>query len=316
MEKSQNNITLKFTIGLSLITILILSIQICILNSFNNNKIEFEVTRFSLIFSVLVLPLVGLSIVTKLCCKKRDINHSHLLTKVFIISIILSIFSALYLGFRFGMFGNVTEGVLVISNGSADIISNDIIKSYEGVPLKSFILIDNIKFILQALIASTLYISILIITFVRHWINQNLSINNEDSIKQVKQISIIILAIIILKVLVSIGIGTIKGNIQVPITIRLDAQVTELEKSKIENKLKEIDEIINYKYIDSSETSNELKEWFNETFDNMSYDDYKHIFYSKNLEKFYLKVNNKNVDFIKKELENLDGVKEIQGMSF
>ena len=202
MEKSQNNSTLKFTIGLSLITILILSIQICILNSFNNNKIEFEVTRFSLIFSVLVLPLVGLSIVTKLCCKKRDINHSHLLTKVFIISIILSIFSALYLGFRFGMFGNVTEGVLVISNGSADIISNDIIKSYEGVPLKSFILIDNIKFILQALIASTLYISILIITFVRHWINQNLSINNEDSIKQVKQISIIILAIIILKVLV------------------------------------------------------------------------------------------------------------------
>ena len=48
----------------------------------------------------------------------------------------------------------------------------------------------------------------------------------------------------------------------------------------------------------------------------MSYDDYKHIFSSQNLEKFDLTVHNKNVDFIKKELENLDGVKEIQGMSF
>ncbi len=170
MEKIKNNITLKYTIGLSLVTIIILSTQMGIIKLLDT--IGYEFTKTLLILSIIVMPLVGLYIVTKVCCKENNIKKSYLLTKIFIISIVLTIFSVIYLGFKFGMFGNIEEGMLVVSEGTADIVTKDTIESYEETPIMTFMIIANIKFIIKALIVSTLYMSVLIIVLVRYWISK------------------------------------------------------------------------------------------------------------------------------------------------
>jgi len=313
MEKIKNNITLKYIMGLSLVTILILSIQMWIIKLFDT--IGFEFTKILLIFSVIVMPLLGLFMVTKVCCKKNDIKQSHLLTKIFIISIVLTTLSAIYLGFKLGMFGNIEERMLVVTEGTADIVTKNTIESYEETPLITFMIMANIKFILKALIASTIYISVLILTLVRHWISKRISIDKEETIKQIKQLLIAVAVIIMIEVLINVEVNIKEGNIPVSMTIRLEPKITNREKQQIENKLKEMNEIINYEYIDNSEASSELKGWFEETFDNMSYEDYKHIFSNKNIERFDLTVHNKNVDSIKKELEGINGIEKIQGFS-
>ena len=311
MEKIKNNITLKLIIGLSLLTIFILLIQFQIFKLYDLEK--FELMNILLILSITIIPIVGLYIVTKVCFKKSyDIKQSHLLIKIFIISIILTILSAIYLGFTLNMFGNVK---ILITEGEAREVTQSIIESYEETPLITFIIIANARFMLKALMLSTIYIGVLLLVLVRYWISKNIPIEKEETIKQIKQLLIAVAVIIMIEILANVGVNIKEGNIPMSMTIRLESKITNRERQQIENKLKEIDEIINYKYIDSSESSNELKEWFNETFDNMSYEDYKHIFSNKNIEKFELKVHNKNVDSIKESLEGMDGIKEIQGMS-
>lgn len=314
MEKVKNNITFKYTIGLSLIMIFILSIQIQIFKLYDLEKIELMKTL--LILSVTIIPLVGLYTVTKVCCRKSyDIKPSHLLTKIFIISIVLTIFSAIYFGFKFGMFGNIEEGMSVISKGTIELFSKDSIEYYDETPMKTFVLITNVKSILKAFMLSTIYIGVLNLVLVRHWISKEIHIQKEEKIKQIKQLLIAVAVIIMIGVLVNVGLNIKEGNIPMSMTISLESKITNREKQQIENKLKEMDEIISYKYIDNNEASNEFKEWFEETFDNMSYEDYKHIYSNNNMGRFNLTVHNKNVDFVKEALEDMNGIKIIQGKS-
>lgn len=317
MEKVKNNITFKYTIGLSLITILILSLQIQIFKLYDLEKIELMKTL--LIFSVTIIPLVGLYTVTKVCCRKSyDIKQSHLLTKIFTISIVLTILSAIYLGFKLDMFGNVDDGLLLISEGEAREVTKNYIESYEETPLITFMVIANTKFMLKELMISTLYIGVLILVLVRHWISKNISIEKKEIIKQIKELLIVVSTIIMIEILANVGINIKEGNIPMSMTIRLESKITNREKQQIENKLKEMDEIINYEYIDDSEASSEFKEWFEETFgdvNNMSYEDYKDIFSNKNIERFDLTVHNKNIDSIKEALQGMNGIEEIQGIS-
>lgn len=313
MEKIKNNITLKYTIGLFFVTIIILSIQIWSIKLFNT--LGFELTNISFLFSVIVLPLIGLYIVTNLSCKNNYNKISHLLTKIFIISIILTLCSAIYIAFKLKMFGNIDGNMLVISNGTADIVTKDIIDSYSETPIVTFILIANIKFILHALILSTIYIATLNLTVVRHWINKNIPIEKEETIKQIKHLLIIVAAIITVIVLIIVGLSITEGNIPMSMTIQLESQITNSEKREIENKLKGMNKIINYEYIDDIESTNEFKELFKERFDNLSDQFYQDIFSNINAGKFNIIVHNKNVDYIKKELEGMNGIKVIQGTS-
>ena len=313
MEKVKNNITFKYTIGLSLITIFILSLQIQIFKLYDLEKIELMKTL--LIFSVAIIPLVGLYTVTKVCCRKSDdIKPSHLLTKIFSISIVLTILSAIYLGFKLDMFGNVDDGLLLISEGEAREVTKNYIESYEETPLITFMVIANTKFMLKALMLSTLYIGVLILVLVRYWISKNISIEKKETTKQIKQLLIAVEIIIMIEVLTNVGVNIKEGNIPMSMTISLESKITNREKQQIENKLKEMDEIISYKYIDNNEASNEFKEWLEERFDNISYEDYKHI-YSNNMGRFDLTVHNRNIDFVKEALEDMNGIKIIQGKS-
>lgn len=316
MKNIKNNITFKYTIGLSLVTIFILSIQIGIIKLFDT--IGFGLTGILLIITVIVMPLVSLYIVTKVSCKKSpDINLTYLLTKIFIISIVLTILSAIFLGLKFGMFGNIDDKMLVISGGSANIITKSSIKYYEETPLITFGIIGNIKTIIKLLTVSTLYIGGIILVLVRYWIN-NMQSEKKEFIKQIKLLLIAITVIIMLEILANVGVNIIQGNIQISMTILLESNVTDREKEEIENKLKEMDEIISYRYMDISEVSNELIESMEEDFgyDNLFMEDIKDRIDTiiKN-EKFDLTVYNKNVDSIKEALEGMNGIKKIQGMS-
>lgn len=112
MENKKDNIILKYTIGLSLITIIVLIIQINIIKLFN--VIGLMITPI-LIGSTIILPFLGLYLVTKINCKNSNINHSGLLWKIFAISIVLTILSSLYLGFRLHLFGIGEHGMRSIS---------------------------------------------------------------------------------------------------------------------------------------------------------------------------------------------------------
>ena len=63
MENKKDNIILKYTIGLSLITIIVLIIQINIIKLFN--VIGLMITPI-LIGSTIILPFLGLYLVTKI----------------------------------------------------------------------------------------------------------------------------------------------------------------------------------------------------------------------------------------------------------
>lgn len=76
MEKIKNNITLKYTMGLSLITLLILSIQFQIFKLYDLEKNE--LMNILLIISITIIPIVGLYIITKVCFKKVMILNTNI----------------------------------------------------------------------------------------------------------------------------------------------------------------------------------------------------------------------------------------------
>lgn len=213
------------------------------------------------------------------------------------------------------MFGNVDDGLLLISEGEATDVTQNYIESYEETPLITFMIIANARFMLKALILSTIYIGVLILVLVRHWISKEIQIDKEEVIKQIKQLLNAVAVIVTIEGLIIVGINIKEGNVPMSMTIRLESKITKREKQQIENKLKEMDKIINYEYIDESTDSIEFEEWFKETFDSLSYEDYKDILSNENIERFDLTVHNKNVDSIKKALEGMKGIEKIQGMS-
>lgn len=268
--------------------------------------IGFELTRILLILSVIVVPLISLYIVTTICYKNNpNIKSSYLLTKIFIISLICTIFATIYLGYTLDMFGNIEDGMLVVFKENAETITAKTMESLEEYHI-SYLVINNVKSIIKALIISTIYVGFLILVLVRYWINRYIQIEKEERTKQVKELLIVAAIILIIEALINVGANIKEGNIQIPISIELEFKITDTQKDKIENKVKEIEEVIKYEYESADDLFDKLKESFGEkSYILENYDS------SIMREKYIITIHYKDKETVKKQLEEMDGINKI-----
>lgn len=193
----------------------------------------------------------------------------------------------------------------VLADGKISSFSTEMLDNMEQYG-KVFLIIANIKSIVKAIIFSTVYICILLLIFARRWINKNLQLENNERKNNVKQLMIVFFIIIILEILVNIGTNMIEGNIQIPVNIVLEYNVTSAQKQKIESKLNTMDEIIKYEYKSKTDALSEVSEKMGELAYLLDKD--------RNIlpESYTITIYYKHKEALINELEDLNGIKSIK----
>ena len=302
MEKLKNNIVVKYTVGSTIITLIVLIIQTVVFNSYDAIGESLAKIIFTLV--AIIIPVVGLYIVTKKTCKGNfDIRQGEILTKIFIISVILSLFAVVYLGNILHIFGNIEDKMLVFAKGDVGIIESTTLKQYEQYVM-NYLKINNAKFVLKALLISTLYIFILIVVFVRHWINKHTTIEK----KQVIYLIFAFIVVIMIQILLNVTFCIKEGNIQIPITTELESKTTYIDKQKIENKLDNMKEISNYEYKSAEDELDNFKDFLSQYGSSLS-NNYNSKYFN---ERYIINIHYKDKEEVMKQLEALDGIKSIK----
>ena len=302
MKKLKESITLKFIIGICIITIITLLLQSGIILLLHT--IRLELTLILLLIIAIIVPLFGFKkIINKTCNEEhfKSINLSYLLTKILIISFVIMIIVTVFIAYKLHFIGNSKDGIYILSNGLASV---EMVKYFEPYQIE-MIKLDNLEFLTKCIIASTIYISFLILICVNKFINDALQITKEKKL-QLKQFAfpvILIIIFIAIELITPANFSSGKNNVQVSFTITTERGLSDAEKNDINNKIKQIDKIIDYEYISNSSRLEELNEKTNNLLssyanDNPFPDSYKII------------VNYKDETFVKEKLMEIPGIEK------
>lgn len=278
-KKEAKNITIKFAIGIIIISIISQLINIFILGialqvkandiivGRNNNSI---IITFSILIQILTF-FIMYYIMNKIILNNRKIkkeNTSKIIRNIVIISIIIILINA------------------IIIFGKDESIAIEYIISY------------------------TLAI-ILTLPIEKRMLNSKTEIDEEIKRKQNK---IIIYSIIVLCTIIFVTIGMVaikengEKNKQIGMKIFLEQDISEIQKNNIEQSLKESECIESFEYISKEDALNQMKEKFKDKeYLLEGYEGKNNIFTAS----FNLKIKSKNVDKIKEIYENMNGVKKI-----
>ncbi len=300
----KNNLTMKYSIGLLVITIITLLIQRAIFLVFN---ISFTLFQFLFLLSPIAIPLVGLYIVQKFILKKEktDINVPNLLTKIFIISLVYMLLSALYIVYRLHILINIKEGMIIIGTKMKMLPASLSIMHAMGEDSIKLALINNAKYVINAIIFSTLYISFLIFTFVRYWINNILQIEKNARkrlLKNYKLLIIIVTIVLIIEFSVSFGLRIYTDEFETNIVVRVENGISNTEKNRIESQFNQIEEIIRYEYKSGNDALNNMKEHFK---DSNILSEFDSNFFPSTYE---ITIHSKDKDTVNKKLQMIDGI--------
>ena len=302
MEKLKNNIVVRYTVGLTVITAIVLIVQTITFKSYD--AIGENLAKIIILLETTIIPIVGVYIVTKKTCKRiSNIRQREILTKIFIISLILSLFAVVYLGNTLHIFGNIEEEMLVFTKGDVGIIEETTLKQYETY-VTSYLKISNAKFVIKALLGSTLYIIFLIAVLVRYWISKYIEIEK----KQIIHLIFAFIITVMIQILLNASFSLKAGNIQIPITTELESKITYLDKQKIENKLDNMKEIINYEYRSTEDELDNFKDFLSQYGGSLS-NNYNSKYFN---ERYIINIHYKDKEEVMKELEALDGIKSIK----
>lgn len=301
----KNNLTIKYSIGLLVITFIVLLVERIIFLLFN--KINFNTFRCLLFLSPIVIPLVGLYILQKIILKKErtNINVQNLLTKIFIISFIYMLLSALYIVCRLHILINIKDGMIIIGTRMEMLPASPSIMEKMGESSIQLALINNAKYVMNAIILSTLYISFLVFTFVRHWINNIIQIEEVARKRVLKNYIlpiIIVTIILIIEFSVSISLKICTDEFETNIVVKVERGISNIEKKRIEGQLNQIEEIIRYSYKSSDDALNNMKEHFKNSNILSEFD--SNIFPAT----YEITVRSKDKDTVNKKLQMVDGI--------
>ena len=304
---NKNNLTIKYSIWLFLITIITLLVQRAIFILFD--KISFELFQGLLLLTAIVIPFTGLYIIQKHIIKKEytDIKLPNLLIRIFIISLIYMFLSALYIVCRFHILINIKDGMIMLEKG---LVLSSTIQKTIGDDYINLALIYNARYVIDALIYSTFYIAFLIFTFVRLWINDILKIEKDVKKAQQRQFKILIIIVIIVLILeISASFGLKKyetkysEELEPNIIVEVEKGISNAEKVQIENQLSQIEEIIRYDYKSGDDALNNMKEYFKDI--NIDISRYNGNMFQATYE---ITVHSKDKEIVNKKLQMISGL--------
>lgn len=194
---------------------------------------------------------------------------------------------------------------------TSKIIRNIAIISIIIISINAIIIFEKAESMAIEYIISYTIATILILPIEKRMLNSKSEIDEEIKRKQNKTIiySIIVLCIIIF---ITIGMVVIKengeNNKQIGMTIFLEQDISEIQKNNIEQTFKESEYIENFEYISKEDALNQMKEKFaDKEYLLEGYEGMNNIFPAS----FKIKIKSKNVDKIKEIYENMNGVKKI-----
>lgn len=260
---NNDKLTIKYSIGLLIITIIVLVAERIIFSLLG--VIDFG----GLILCPIVIPMIGLYLLQKTLLKNNmtDVNVPDLLTKFLVISLVYMLISAIYIACRLHILIDVKDALLVLSQ-QPTIVSSTMMQVL-GKENLEVILINNSRYVMYTIIISTIYISTLTFSVVRYWTNNSLNIEKSKRARFPKNFKVsVILLIIILIIEISIAFGldvwkTHKMNYtEIKISVTIESGKSNKEREKIENKLNEIEEIIKYEYKSNDDALDEMKQVF------------------------------------------------------
>ena len=262
----KNNLTMKYSVGLLIITLITLLAERILVSLFR--IIDYDIFRVIMVLVPFAISLIGLYLLQKIILKKEksDIDVSKLLTKIFIISLIYMLLSALYIVCRFHILINIKNEILTLE--TLDIITPDLIEKIGekiGEKVIELVLIKNAEYVMNAIIGATIYISFLMFTFVRHWINnivQGKDNERKNGVKKYKVLIILVITSLIIESVLAFGIKKSEDNFEVQIVVKTERELTSYEKNRVESQLSQIEEIISYEYKSSDDAFNRLKELY------------------------------------------------------
>lgn len=263
---------MKYSIGVILIAIIVGAIQFIIITK-GTKIISFGTYTPIILFliSAVCIPVIGLNIIIKKIIKNNEnIKISKLLTGMTIINIILILIFAIFVIYIFCLIPNNGKLLVInINRQEANLLTQEIMGSF-GQTQKNLFIITNLKNIIELIVISVIYTSILMTTYVRNKINKIMGIDKEARTKQVTLPIIITISITIIGVLGYIGLNVTQNNIEKTATITgqifLKRDLSNQEKEDIEKQIKENDKIISYEYISKEDALNSMKEKLKENY--------------------------------------------------
>lgn len=302
----KDNIIMKYSIGLFLITIITLLIQKGIVIIFHD--IEFTIEVFLLVISIIIVPIIGIHILQKFVIKKENVSmdSSNLLSKIFIISFIYMLLATLYIVVDLNILINTKEALYVIGDG---LTSSEMLEK-ATIGLTKMSLLSNAKYVISGVLFSTLYITFIVFVYIRKWINNILQVEKSVKKAQLKQLILPIIMMIII-LMIQIGIASYykkyEEKMEISISVRLEPGISINKRKKIENELNQIDEIIKYQYKSNEEKLRELQERFGENTNLLSsYEGENNIFSSS----YEIIIHAKDKEKVNKKLQKIDGIKK------
>ncbi len=275
MEKKEGmkNITIKFTIGIVIIAIISQAINIFALGLDIFMKAEETITG--------------------------ETNHISI-----IVSILIQLLSFIIMYYIMNKI--VLKNTVVKKEDIVKIIRNIVIVSMIAV-LTNMIIVGNAELIgLKNLVINMIAI-ILIIPIERKMLNNRSDIDEETKRKQNK-VMICYIMVITLIIFVAIGIICMKtiseDNEQIIMSLFLVRDIDGIQKSNIEQSLRNSKYVESYEYI----SEEEAEEQMSEKLENLSIEYTNLIPFPA---KFEIKVRSKNIDKIKEIYEQMEGIRKI-----
>lgn len=301
----KNSFITEYSIGLLVITFIVLLVERIIILFFN--IINFNTFRCLLLLSPIVIPIVGLYILQTIIKKEKiNTNDQNLLTKILIISLIYMLFSALYIVCRLHVLINIKDGMTIIGEKMEIFQASPSIMEKMGKNYIKFALINNAKYVMNAIILSTLYILFLVFTLVRHWINNTIQIENSERKREVKnnKLLIFLIAIVfIIELTVSISLKICADESETNIIVKVESGISSIDKNRIEEQLNQIKEIIRYEYKSSDNELNYMEENFANSSILSEFD--SSIFHAT----YEITVRSKDKDTVSNKLQKVEGIK-------